>query len=154
MREQYKIIGTSLVSCDGNPNRFRVAVSFIPVEILESYLEDLLSTATPRFPLFLKKKNYSHISYIPLIATSLACILVASLIKLPYLGALLVLVFATTLFGAGIALYSYYHGALFRMRLAKTLHEEIKRRRNRFDETTFTFINEGPRVARASGMVH
>lgn len=154
MRGQYKIIGTSLVSCDGNPNRFRVAVSFIPVEILESYLEDLLSTSTPRFPLFLKRKKFSHVSYIPLIATSLACILMASLIKLPYFAALLVLVSATALFGAGLALYSYHHGALFRMRLAKTLHEEIKRRRNRFDDTTITFIDEGSRVARASGMVH
>lgn len=154
MRDQYKIIGTSLVSCDGNPNRFRVAVSFIPVEILESYLEDLLSTSPSRFPLFLKRKRFSHGTYIPLIATSLGCILVASLIRLPHFASILILLSATALFGAGLALYSYYHGALFRMRLARTLHDEIRRRRNRFDDTSITFIDEGPKVARASGMVH
>ncbi|GEM_PF-4089575 len=154
MRDQYKVIGTSLVSCDGNPNRFRVAVSFIPVEILESYLEDLLSTSPSRFPLFLNRKRFSHATYIPLIATSLACILVASLIRLPYFASILILLSATALFGSGLALYSYYHGALFRMRLARTLHDEIRRRRNRFDDTSITFIDEGPKVARASGMVH
>lgn len=154
MREQYKIIGTSLVLCDGNPCRFRVAVSFIPVEILESYLEDLLSNTPTRFPLYIKRRKLSYCAYLPLIATSLVCLLIASLTKLPYIESILILLSATALFGAGIALYSYHHGALFKMRLARTLHDEIRRRRNMFDNTTITFAEDSTKIARAGGMVH
>jgi len=107
----------------------RISLSPIPVEVLESYLEDLLDLELEEGRLFIEQPG------VPLTSTKMVCILAAFGI----LGGTLGLVAKTTpitstLLGAAIALLFFLfclskHQTTRRMRFANLISKEANRRR-------------------------
>jgi hypothetical protein len=66
LQQQYQSIGRELSALDfgisrygfmKNHENFRIGVAAIPVEVLESYFDDLLDIDIPEDKLFIKQKN-------------------------------------------------------------------------------------------------
>jgi len=141
---QYRTIGAELLkfeACGGvcavvtekMVEEFRTGVSFIPVEVLESYLEDLLNAAISVESLFLAREEKTSAMSVQRILFFLFLVLLAlgAWYVASYYGRLLVSVVAVLLCVMGMALYWHFslRYSLRRMRFARLLSYEITRRR-------------------------
>jgi hypothetical protein len=75
---QYKTIGNALVEYQSEPHKgsvdtLRESLVFVPLEVLESYLEDLLNLEIPLEKLFIRDGRTNHLSiYVALIGMVVA----------------------------------------------------------------------------------
>ena len=146
LQRQYQSIGTGLLVFEESPQttnnqrEFQIAVAFVPVEVLESYLEDLLDVRKSEAKLFIETEH----GWVQGFSVCLAGLLLAMGIGLyaATTGASLVLSFALTVcIGFPFALLWYAFpkaGILRRMRLAQVVSQEISRRRGG-DKATASF---------------
>lgn len=142
--EHYKVIGTQLLLCEElkmehgiGENRlaeeFRVGVSYVSAEILESYLDDLLEIKSKDEGLFIKRNDVSYFK--DKFAVPLSFALITSLVgfslnlTFPAHIASTVLIFAMAFFTFWVL--SPYNTFKRRLYFAQLLSQEISRRRGR-----------------------
>lgn len=121
---------------------FQETVSFVPVEVLESFLEDLLNPEVPQDSLFIADKTPAfwfslqrQLPFVALLAAAAAVLYAAS-----WYGPLLMAVVVVLLLALGLAIYWHLSSreSARRMRFAQLLWHEIARRRgNLKDEAGF-----------------
>lgn len=148
---QYRIIGrelltfeqhsglSSLTSPGKSETAFRQGISFIPVEVLESYFDDLLDIGQPDSILHIESKSWirrpgwMYVAVLGMLVALLMGLYVASLgTSLPIafsLAVSLCIPFAAMLYIAS-------NSASRRMRFAQLLSREIYRRRGINDDST------------------
>lgn len=149
--EQYRVIGAELLKYEdsrrlqdyGAPDQafyaLRVAVSFVPVEVLESFLEDLLDLDISDDVLFIRRKAFSlaaFFSYVPLVGLLLS---VGAGLYAAYLGGSMLLSFALTILLALPFAAMWYlspSGMARRMLFAQVISREIGRRRGNDKDLT------------------
>ncbi len=139
---QYQTIGAALLSLEDTQRRygggtaalaaFREGVSFVPVEVLESYLDDLLTLSVREETLFIQRefdKAQLVSAGLPLAGIIVA---IAGGLYASSQGAPAVLSFACTIsLALPFAVLWHYvpRGATRRVRFAQVLSQEIARRR-------------------------
>ena len=137
LRGHYKTIGQALLSFEsssGTPKderAFQLAVAFVPIEVLESYLEDLLELIRSEENLFIEREDVFQLgSYLPaagLIAAMALGIYASSSGTSPLLSFALTVCIALPF---TVLWYVFPNiGVARRMRLARLVSQEISRRR-------------------------
>lgn len=144
LQRQYQTVGQQLIRFERGAGsygyaslnafkEFREGVSFIPVEVLESYLEDLLDLEVPLDRLALRegrfrfRLTYGATAVAGLLASLMAGLYVASIGASLLLSLALSMSFAFPF--AAIWHFSPRVGAARRMALAQVVSHEISRRR-------------------------
>ena len=156
LRQYYLTLGRALIESNGNQILFRRNVVFLPVEILESYLQDLLTPRITNDALCIKPEPVSiaRFAWVPLVLIALFILISISLKLTSPL-------FMTALLGSTVAcvsgalvFYSLAQGMLRRMKFARMVHSEIIRRRG--SDGTMTRILPRPtgNYPAAAGLVH
>lgn len=156
LREYYLTIGNALVVANGNQIQFRQAVVFLPVEILETYLHDLLTPRVTNETLFIKPESLcaSSLIWIPLALIALALVITTSagLISPLYLTAIMGMTLACV--SGALVYYSLAQGMLRRMKFSRMVNIEIIRRRGN-DGATNRILTQPPQsYPRSAGLVH
>ena len=139
---QYRIIGAELLRYEKNHNssrssslelfdEFKVGVSFVPVEVLESYLEDLLDLAVSEESLWIRRDFFRYKSLV--IASFGLLLAIFSGLYAATFGASLMLSLALTVVLAipFALLWQFYprEGLARRIGFAQIVSHEIARRR-------------------------
>ena len=150
LRQQYATVGTGLLCLERSGSlvlvqrnllaerTFREHVTFVPVEVLESFFDDLLDPEVPDERLSIAVRSWGHrvtsnlVAIIGVLGAVLAGLYVSALgmsLALSFLLAVsLAIPFATML-------YLSTGGATRRLRFAQVLSREIARRRGTSDKT-------------------
>lgn len=140
--EQYQCIGTALVQyerridCSLIPGRrisreFGESVSFVPVEVLESYLDDLLDVGVSDDGLFIRKLKPAKRSMVLIgVGITALCTSVFRVLNGATLASVTALIVIAFLSGLGGALYFIPRLKVFRrFSFATVVSSEIARRR-------------------------
>lgn len=142
---QYRTVGHELIAFeargsilwvtgDSNENHleFRRGVSFVPLEVLSSYLDDLLDLDVSDEKLFIKQHSRSSLFSFSLALTvclvGIWCYLLSSNLLPHYQGLTLVLSPAFALLILGVSMIAPYR-SLRRLRFARVVSREISRRK-------------------------
>lgn len=156
LREYYLTVGNALIEANGNQHQFRQAVVFLPVEILESYLQDLLTPRITNETLFIRPEPISAARFIwvPLVilATVLFITVSLGLISPIYLTAVLALTLACV--SAALVYYSLSQGMLRRMKFSRMVNIEIIRRRGNDGTMNRVLTQPTQSYTRTAGLVH
>lgn len=140
---QYKSIGSELLKFEGHvasyaytsrvaQQEFREGIAFVPLEVLESYLEDLLDLEVPEEKLFIRRESFN----IPPVYVAFAGLLLAMGLGIyaASAGASFFFSFALTAslsFPFAYMWQSTRSSVGRRMRFAQVLSQEVSRRRGR-----------------------
>lgn len=142
LRSHYKSIGDSLLQLEERTRPgdflsadvcfdFRQSVAFVPVEVLESYLEDLLNLEVDQERLFIMiaHRGTWNRAFKAVVALSVACLSAGMLFLLTDLLPGVQVMAATAVF-CGVIWYLFPpHGEVRRMRFAQIVSREVARRR-------------------------
>ena len=157
----YRTIGVELLALEarGGIGSFREGVSFVPVEVLESYLEDLLDLDVKEDGLFIvRERSRIHSLYLPLLGIALA--LSGGLYLVSSGASEFVSLGLTASIALPFAVLSHFfprNGLMRRMNFAQTLSGEISRRRGRDKDspswpTTPLFLRDVLNPSKAGGL--
>lgn len=131
----YKTIGDELlqIEVDGSIGSLREGVAFIPVEVLESYLEDLLDLGVKEETLYIKRDQYWLRSW-QVLASGVGLALCSGLYAASAGSSIPTSFGVILMLGLPFGLIFYFSpkaGLMRRMYFAQVLSAEISRRRGR-----------------------
>lgn len=156
LREYYLTIGNALLNSNANQLMFRQAVVFLPVEILESYLQDLLTPRVTNETLFItpESHSFSKFLWIPFILIAATLVITSSigLISSLYLTAIMAMTLACV--SGALVYYSLAQGMLRRMRFSRMVNAEIIRRRGNDGTMSRILTQPHQNYPRSAGLVH
>jgi len=143
MLRHYQIIGLALLAYEEQregllskaevcEKSFREGVAFVPVEVLESYLDDLMDLGVEDERLFLKRPRQELIRFL----WSLAFLAIGSVVLILLLGNTIYMALSVAALAAALYLPFWQRSrsqVIRRLKLARVVTKEVNRRRGRDD---------------------